>query len=101
MQGWHFPKALIESSLIGGVVRVTYMLKMAEISCNPREPKSGYVYNLRIVETTVQWISGLLERVRSPVSNSSSSSSTSAKGSDSTSSVSIAVSSVHGSVSLD
>ena len=32
MQGWHFPRALIESSLLVGVVRVTYMIKMAEIS---------------------------------------------------------------------
>ena len=48
-QGWHFPRALIESSLIVGMVRVTYIIKMAEISSGkslkpniPRELKLRY-----------------------------------------------------------
>ena len=48
-QGWHFRRALTERSLIVGVVRVTYMIKMAEISSGrsldpniPREPKLRY-----------------------------------------------------------
>ena len=48
----------VEISLIGGMVRVTHMLKMAEISSGrslkyiPREPKSGYVIWLQMLKKT-------------------------------------------------
>ena len=58
-QGWQFPRALTESSLIMGVVRVTYMIKMAEISSGrslkpniPREPKFGYFLWLQRLKRT-------------------------------------------------
>ena len=58
-QDWHFPRALIESLLIVGVVRVTYMIKMAEISSGkslnpntPREPKLRYFLWLQRLKRT-------------------------------------------------
>ena len=58
--GWHFSRALMESSLIGGCYyRVTYMLKVTESSSGrslktniPREPKVGYVLQLQRLKKT-------------------------------------------------
>jgi len=59
MQGWHFPRALTENSLIVGVVRVTYMINMAEISSGrslkpniPRKPKLRYFLWLQRLKRT-------------------------------------------------